>query len=92
MMANQGMTKLTEECGELIVELAKKMALLHGQTHHWDDPEGLPVDRRVENEIGDVIGACRFVREKLSLSLDRIAARSDRKYQQYVTWDNDPNN
>lgn len=85
-MTAKGFTKLSEELNELGVEVAKKLAFYHTNDH--PDGKGL-LNERLENEMGDVIAAIRFVRDKNNLSLDRIAARAETKYELFRKWDDE---
>lgn len=82
-MSNKGMTKLIEECGELIQVAAKKIAYMEGP--HPDKAGAL--DLRMEDEMGDVLAAIYFVKDKLGLSDHDITARMQMKSQNYLNWD-----
>lgn len=85
-----GLTKLSEECGELVQAACKAAAMPPGQVRHWD---GSYPKEALENEMADVLAAMRFVVEKREdLDVDRINERAARKLEQYHTWDKDPNN
>lgn len=83
-MVNQGMTKLVEECGELIQIIAKKTAYPTGKypTSKFDD-----IDAMIVEEMGDVLAALGFVADKLKLDEDAIYARAALKYITYKEWD-----
>lgn len=52
-----GLSKLDEECGEVLQVIGKLMGT-GGEPLHWD---GSDLRRRLEEEIGDVLAACAFV-------------------------------
>lgn len=84
-MSHDGLTKLSEECAELIVEAQKATAFPS------DHPDGKgDIMYRVENEIADVLASSRFVIETHGLDEERIMQRAMNKYQQYWLWHNDP--
>lgn len=83
MMHDRGLNKLCEECGELI-QIACKTAVAKGREIH---PDGLPVDSRLEDEIGDVLAAIDFVAIKLNLDVRKIGDRKDTKLEVFMSWD-----
>lgn len=85
-MKRQGLTKLNEECGELIVEIAKADAIGGIDAPHWQGPRRQPI----EDEMADVFAALRFAIEKNGLDLERIMARAQRKYTLFQQWDLEP--
>ena len=86
-MHNKGLTKLQEECGELIQIAAKKAAYLETDTH----PDGKgSLKRRLAEEVADVIAAAKFVQEKLELDGDFIMQRTEVKFARFKRWDSQP--
>lgn len=83
MMHQKGLTKLKEECGELITIAAKKSSYINHSVH----PDGQILDVRMEEEIADVLAAVEFVIGKFSLSTERIEARRKMKVETYLLWD-----
>lgn len=83
-MPNRGMNKLMEECGELITMLAKKSAFPEGPHPSLKIKD---IDQSIEDEIGDVLAAITFVRNKLNLSDHDIEARATAKYNLFLDWD-----
>lgn len=82
-MKNDGRSKLTEECGELIQVLGKIDA--YGVGKH---PDGLKnLGDRLHDEIADVEAALAFVKKKMKLNKKLIAKRKARKLNMYWTWD-----
>lgn len=47
---------------------------------------------RMQDEIGDVIAACRFVSDKFGLDESAMEARFDMKLALFQKWDADPTN
>lgn len=85
-MSNGGLTKLVEECGELVQVAAKLIAYPDGK--HPDSRGDL--NERLEEEIADVMAACRFVIRKHGLAPDQIHMRIGHKLVVYGTWDREP--
>lgn len=84
-MTAKGLAKLTEECGELLTEIGKKLAYFHTNEH----PDGKgPLDLRIAAEIADVLAACDFVRaHMLNIELNRyIDARRKEKFVRFQQW------
>ena len=65
-----------------------KIAALGNMGIHWD---GTNLKQRLEEEIADVLAACRFIKEKHRLDLDLIRGRAENKYDLYQRWDSSPN-
>ena len=88
MMQFGGLTKLIEECGELVQIAAKKQAYFDTDTH----PDGKgSMKRRLEEEMADVMAACVFVAEKFGLDGEFLEARTQKKLELFKSWDNGPN-
>lgn len=81
MMHNKGLTKLMEECGELVQIAAKRAAC--SADMHWD---GLPINSRLEDEIADVEAICAFVKEVWKLDTKRIYSRKGYKIGMFQYW------
>jgi len=87
MHAN-GLTKLIEECGELIQIAAKKQAFMDTDQH----PDGKgSMKRRLEEEMADVIASCMLVSKNFELDGDFMAERMEKKLKLFTSWHNDPN-
>jgi NTP pyrophosphatase (non-canonical NTP hydrolase) len=84
MMSEAGLTKLIEECGELIQIAAKRIAYHNSYEH--PDGQG-PMFERLENEISDVQAACRFVTQRMQLDEVRIAERTEAKLLRFQHWE-----
>ena len=89
-MTAAGVAKLIEECGELTQVLAKKLAYWHTDEH----PDGAgSLNRRIEEEMGDVVAAIAFVVKYLpGLSAEAVDARAQAKFQLFEKWESDPDN
>jgi NTP pyrophosphatase (non-canonical NTP hydrolase) len=88
-MTANGLAKLIEECGELVQVAGKKLAYFTTNDH----PDGgAPLNRRLEDEIADVIAACNFVAESIGLDRPRIYDRAGRKVVQFHEWHALPDN
>jgi NTP pyrophosphatase (non-canonical NTP hydrolase) len=88
-MTAKGLAKLIEECAELQVVAAKKLAYYTTDVH----PDGAgSLKGRLEDEIADVIAACGLVVDLHGLDVDRIAERSDVKEATFKAWQADPKN
>ena len=89
MMDKNGLTKLQEECAELITIAAKKAAYFHTDAH----PDGKgSMKKRLEEETGDVFAAACFVIDKFGLDFWAIRSRQQAKYALFQQWDADPDN
>jgi len=86
-MHNDGLTKLIEECGELITECAKKAA--YPNTDEHPDGKG-SMKKRMEDEIADVKAAIAFVEGQFGLDADAIWVRASKKLALYRQWHADP--
>lgn len=85
MMNNKGITKLIEECAELIQEASKQLAVTDGEAIHFD---GHNLRDALRNEIADVRAACCFVIAKFDLDIELINAREAYKQELFHYWDN----
>lgn len=87
MMKSKGLVKLMEECGELTQVCAKRAAYPRGK--HPDEYREKPLNERIEEEMGDVLGAIQFVTKKLGLDRTRIIMRGAKKFARFKGWDKD---
>lgn len=77
-----GVSKLTEECGELLQVLGK-LGGSRGKTNHWSGD----LIEKLHEEMGDVLAALAFVRDfNPELNDEAIHRQRDRKYVQFVKW------
>jgi NTP pyrophosphatase (non-canonical NTP hydrolase) len=92
-MSNNGLTKLVEECGELVQIAAKAIAYpdiggLHPDQMELDIPSAIDITQhRLEDEMADVLAASQFVIRKLRLDQGAINERMAMKLQRFTTWD-----
>lgn len=63
-----GISKLIEECGE-VVQVCGKLMGTRGEHEHWD---GSDLKVRLEEEIADLIAAVEFVCDKNNLDREKI--------------------
>ncbi|MBW4469189.1 MAG: hypothetical protein KME45_02890 [Stenomitos rutilans HA7619-LM2] len=83
MMHQDGLTKMMEECGELIQIAAKKSAYYNTDQH----PDGKgSLLQRLQDEAADVMAAILFVVETHDLDEKAIWLRVDGKLNQYHEW------
>ena len=88
-MTANGLAKLLEELGELAQVTAKKLAYFHTDEH----PDGAgSLKDRMEQEMGDVIGAIDFVTITMGLNMHAIAKRACDKLNTFQRWHADPDN
>lgn len=87
-LANNGLTKLSEECGELIQIAQKKIAFPHTDDH--PDKKG-SLKQRLQEEIADVLAACSIVIDINKLDTTTISNRVKTKYELFDTWHKDIN-
>jgi NTP pyrophosphatase (non-canonical NTP hydrolase) len=80
-----GTAKVMEECGELVQVLAKLIALGSAGIH-WD---GSDLRLRIQEEIGDVLGAIGFFMDNNDLDEDAIVTRADTKHETFRHWHDD---
>lgn len=82
-MTHKGLTKLVEECGELIQVAAKKIQYPDEQ---HPDGKGCLLDR-LEDELSDVLAAIDFVMDTLRLDRVSVDTRRGKKLAQFQNWD-----
>ena len=78
-----GISKLTEEAGE-VCQVTGKLMGTKGDTSHWD---GTDLARRLEEELGDLIAAAIFVVETCD-EIDQgvVELRSQGKLELFKKW------
>lgn len=77
-----GLSKMIEECGELL-QVAGKLIGSGGETAHWD---GTDLRERLIEEMGDVTAALIFFSEHNEVP--GIADRAERKLDLFEEWHN----
>lgn len=89
MMSGNGLTKLIEECGELVQICAKKLAYYDTDDH----PDGNgSMEARISEEIADVLAAMAFVCDKFRLDDEMITNRVKDKLELFQQWDDSQDN
>lgn len=84
-MDKRGLTKLAEECGELTQAAMKKSAFI--DKAHPDKKGNL--NKRIEEEMADVLAAIAFVQSTLKLNKKAIQKRKKMKLKRFKEWDAD---
>lgn len=82
MLDQNGLTKLAEECAELIV-IKEKIAGLGHLGNHWDGQNMLLA---LENEMADVFAAANHVIHRYELDVDRMLTRKEHKMRLFDYW------
>lgn len=77
-----GLSKLTEEAGELVQVLGKLVAT-GGSTEHWD---GSDLGERLLDELADLKAAAWFFADVNGLDRDRIDKRVLDKFNLFHKW------
>jgi NTP pyrophosphatase (non-canonical NTP hydrolase) len=77
-----GISKLIEECGE-VVQVCGKLIASRGESAHWD---GSDLRVRLHEELGDLMGAIWFVIAFCGLDEMQILKRAQRKRAQFEVW------
>ena len=85
-MSDNGLDKLVEECGEVLQAVGKLKALGGDLDRpHWDGKGQMR--ERLQNELGDAVGAINFVIGKLGLDKHAVLKRSLDKQNMFAQWD-----
>ncbi len=77
-----GLSKLVEECGE-VAQVIGKIVGTGDATNHWD---GTDLKKRLEEEMGDLLAALRFVGERNNLDRGEIELRAHEKLRTFNEW------
>lgn len=79
-----GLSKVTEEAGELLQVVGKLMAT-HGMAEHWD---GTNLRERFVLELGDLAAAVQFVitHALTDAELRMYRARVREKFEKFMQW------
>ena len=78
-----GLSKLIEECGE-VIQVAGKLLATGGDLHHW---EGAPLDQRLMEELADLKAAIEFFVQRNSyISGLLVERRAEAKLKQFIGW------
>lgn len=77
-----GLSKLIEECGE-VIQVCGKLIATGGAEQHWD---GSNLRDRLVEELGDLDAAITFVAQECDLDLPSFAIRSWEKFERFQAW------
>lgn len=77
-----GLSKLIEECGE-VIQVAGKILGTGGTAAHWD---GTDLRERLTEELADLGAAMAFVGDHNDLDADALTERMDTKYALFEQW------
>jgi NTP pyrophosphatase (non-canonical NTP hydrolase) len=77
-----GISKLIEECGE-VVQVCGKLLGTGGKEVHW---EGSNLRERLVEELGDLLGAIRFVAKWNKIDVWQIEHRAELKLRRFESW------
>lgn len=90
-MEQNGLGKLIEEMGEALQIAGKMIGYPHHQSNNepirLTHPDGTHLRYRLEEELGDVLAAIRFVDKKLRLDTEKIISRCEEKMALFQKWD-----
>lgn len=89
-MSHNGLVKLSEEGAE-VIQVAQKMIAypelqLHGMLNELH-PDGTNLRLRLQEEMGDLYAALKFVSRKLHLDFGAIRSRALGKLETFERWD-----
>lgn len=77
-----GLSKLIEECGE-VMQVVGKLIATDGGTAHWD---GSDLRQRLTEELADLWAAVQFVAAANDLATAAFHARVEKKKLQFYEW------
>lgn len=77
-----GLSKLIEECGE-VMQVAGKLMATGGRPDHWD---GTDLKERITEELADLMAAAAFVAVRCGLDADAISERRFEKIARFEKW------
>lgn len=87
VMALGGKAKIVEEAGEMLQIIGKILAFPYQDDH----PDGKgSLKKRLEDELGDLLGSIRLVTALHGLDHARIHARSEEKFALFAHWHSQP--
>ncbi|OGT55458.1 MAG: hypothetical protein A3E01_09105 [Gammaproteobacteria bacterium RIFCSPHIGHO2_12_FULL_63_22] len=76
-----GLSKLIEECGE-VLQVGGKLIGSEGRTDHWSGD----LNQMLVDELGDLLAALRFFMEANNIDTSSVAARQRRKLAVFWEW------
>lgn len=79
-----GLSKLIEECGE-VMQVAGKLIGSEGNTAHWSGD----LNQMLIEELGDLAAAMEFFVQENGLDRGAIRARLEKKVERFETWHRD---
>ena len=82
MMANRGLAKLIEECGEVIQVGGKVLQVGSIDAEHWSGV----LRTMMEDELADLQAAIEFVIEINRLNKIKIGLRRSKKLKKFRSW------
>ena len=77
-----GLSKLIEECGE-VVQVAGKILGMGGFGQHFD---GTNSKERLQEELGDLLAAISFVEMYCGLDRNALGIREAEKLSKFIGW------
>lgn len=77
-----GLSKLIEECGE-VLQVAGKLIATGGTNEHWD---GSHLHRRMHDELADLIAAITFYAMNNGVNQKSLTQRAENKIEQFREW------
>lgn len=81
-----GISKLIEECGE-VIQVAGKLIGARGVPEHWD---GTDLHARMTEELADLLAAISFVIAENELDAASINRRWEEKKERFYRWHRRP--
>lgn len=79
-----GISKLVEECGE-VLQVCGKLMGTKGEVTHWDGKLG-DLRERLTCEMGDLFAALHFVGKHCRIDQKAVEQRMNRKLAQFEEW------
>lgn len=76
-----GISKLVEECGE-VIQVCGKLMGKRGNVEHWSGD----MREKLHEELGDLMAAIAFVTEHCGLDQTLIAKRASEKLKTFKKW------
>ncbi len=77
-----GLSKLAEECGEVLQVIGKLMGT-RGKVEHWD---GTNLRDRLTDELADLSAAIQFVKYHCKLDNGEMMIRTKKKLERFERW------
>lgn len=77
-----GLSKLIEECGE-VLQVAGKLIATGGTPNHWD---GTDLHQEMQDELADLQAAIVFFGSRNGIDFGRFSERTEAKLELYKKW------